>query len=140
MRPPKHRINQGKERLTKELATARRIAPEMQKIHAERKRQIEEEGWTPEHDAQHDGGEMLRAAVLYYAHAKDEPMTLREDGAPIGWPWEAKSWKPKDRERDLVRAGALCLAERERLRRIRGSYCGHVDQKLLLIVEALALP
>lgn len=114
------------------------------KIHAERRRQIEIEGWTPEHDDTHSDGEMLRAAVLYYAHAKlgpdDPPLTLREDGAPLGWPWDSQWWNPKDRERDLVRAGALCLAERERLRRIKGSYRGHVHQKLMLIVDAIAEP
>lgn len=114
----------------------------IQKIHAERKRQIDVEGWTPEHDDTHTDGAMLRAAVLYYSQAKlgpdDPPLTLRDDGAPLGWPWEAPSWKPKDRVSNLVRAGALCLAERERLRRIKGSYRGHVDQKLSLIVEALA--
>jgi hypothetical protein len=113
----------------------------IQKIQAERKRQIEVEGWTPEHDDAHSDGELLRAAAFYYSNAKrspdDPPLTLRPDGAPLGWPWDASWWKPKDRERDLVRAGALCLAERERLRRIKGSYRGHVDQKLSLIVEAL---
>ena len=111
----------------------------IQKINAERKRQIDVEGWTSEHDDTHDQGEMLHAAMLYYAFAKLGPddMTLRADGAPIGWPWDASCWKPKDRERNLVRAGALCLAERDRLRRIKGSY-RHIDQKLALIVEALA--
>jgi hypothetical protein len=112
-----------------------------QKIHAERKRQIDVEGWTPEHDDTHSDGEMLRAAALYYSHAKlrpdDPPLTLKVDGAPLGWPWHASWWKPKDKERDLIRAGALCLAERDRLRRVKGSYRGHVDQKLFLIAEAL---
>ena len=120
-----------------DAAVARSKMTPIQKITAERKRQIEVEGWTPEHDDEHKDGEMLRAATLYYAHSKGEPMTLRSDGAPVGWPWDASWWNPKDRERDLVRAGALCLAERERLRRIKGTYRGHVDQKLSLIVQAL---
>ena len=109
-------------------------------ISMERRRQIEVEGWTSEHDDEHKDGEMLKAATLYYVHAKGEPLTFRADGAPVGWPWEAQWWKPKDRVRDLVRAGALCLAERERLRRIKGSYTGHVNQKLSLIVQALETP
>lgn len=112
----------------------------IQKIHAERKRQIEEEGWTPEHDDTHAEGEMLRAAVLYYSFTKlgpdDPPLTTKPDGAPVGWPWDASWWKPKDPARNLVRAGALCLAERERLRR-KGSYAGHVNHKLSQIVQAL---
>lgn len=36
-------------------------------IAAERRRQIEAEGWTPEHDDQHDEAEMARAAALIVA-------------------------------------------------------------------------
>lgn len=107
-------------------------------IHDERQRQIDQEGWTPAHDDTHENGEMLTAAVLYYHSAKGTLTTLRRgDGAPLGWPWDAEWWKPKSPQRDLERAGALCLAEKERLRRIRGSYRQHVDQKFKLIVKAL---
>lgn len=127
---------------TYDAAVRRSRMTPLQKIHAERKRQIEVEGWTAEHDDTHSDGAMLRAAVLYYSHAKlgpdDPPLTLKADGAPVGWPWDASWWKPKGKERGLVRAGALCLAERERLRRIRGAYRGHVDQKLSLIIQALS--
>lgn len=124
----------------------------IQEIHAERKRQIDVEGWTAEHDDQHADGEMLTAATLYYAHALGRWPMMRDDGAPLGWPWDAQWWKPKDRHRDLVRAGALCLAERERIRRLferrfnmecspevlqRKPFTGHVDHKLGLIVSAL---
>lgn len=125
----------------------------IQKIHAERKRQIEVESWTPEHDDCHDSGEMLTAAVIYFQYAIGNELSFRADGAPMGWPWEAQWWKPKDRERNLVRAGALCLAERERIRRRAERFrvsvhsermkaknrplVGHVDQKLALIVDAL---
>lgn len=120
----------------------------MQEIHMERHRQIEVEGWTIEHDDAHADGEMLRAAVLYYLHAAKPEFfpSLRPDGAPLGWPWEARWWKPKDPHRDLIRAGALCLAERERLRRTKRTihwtdastpYVGHVEQKLSQIVDAI---
>lgn len=33
------------------------------------------------------------------------------------WPWDAKWWKPKNTRRDLVRAGALIVAELERMDR-----------------------
>lgn len=36
---------------------------------------------------------------------------------PRGWPWGSSWWKPKDPRRDLVRAGALILAEIERIDR-----------------------
>ncbi len=113
-------------------------------IAAERKRQIEDEGWTPEHDDQHGDGEMLTAAVIYYQSSgalkilgEPVPLAMRADGAPLGWPWDAEWWRPKSPKRDLVRAGALCLAERERLRR-KKAWFGHVDQKLDLIIAALS--
>lgn len=113
----------------------------VEEIQAERRRHFSEEGWTPEHDDQHADGELLRAAVMYYQHAAhpEMPLTMRSDGAPLGWPWEPEWWKPKDRHRDLVRAGALCLAEADRLRRRgrSGIEITHVNQKLDLIVAAL---
>lgn len=115
----------------------------------ERKRQIEREGWTPEHDDGHDDGELLRAAVIYLHHASPPHyhgeailLTYDPNGVPMGWPWEPRWWKPKDRLRDLARAGALCLAERDRIERRaqrKGlhAYTGHVMFKYDLVVSAL---
>lgn len=83
----------------------------------------------------------MSAAIAYYMHAKmgRDPVVLRADGAPLGWPWEAKWWKPKSPSRDLERAGALVQAERARLlRQNHAAYVGHCDQKFNLIVDALA--
>ena len=77
---------------------------------AERRRQIEVEGWTPAHDDEHKNGEMARAASCYAVGA---PAFMAWDL----WPWDRKWWKPGDRRRDLVKAGALILAEIERLDR-----------------------
>lgn len=74
-------------------------------IAAERQRQIDEEGWTPEHDDTHAQGEMASAAACYCLG------TLRY------WPWAPAWWKPKGRRRDLIRAAALIVAEIERLDR-----------------------
>jgi hypothetical protein len=77
-------------------------------IAAERKRQIDVEGWTAEHDSHHSVLQLSAAAAAYVmAEGPDAVM-------PQGWPWDAKSWKPKDRERNLVRAGALYLAAADR--------------------------
>lgn len=80
-------------------------------IVAERQRQIEREGWTPEHDDHHSDGEMY-AAALCYLRANDPAK-----GPSNLWPWEHKWWKPKDRLSNLVRAGALLMAERDRYNR-----------------------
>lgn len=80
----------------------------------ERRRQVKEEGWTPEHDDQHGAGELAAAAASYALHAGD---TKPRGFAPAWWPWDVKWWKPRDRRRDLVKAAALLLAEIERLDR-----------------------
>jgi hypothetical protein len=93
-------------------------------IAAERRRQVEVEGWSAEHDAEHSLGEMADAAACYAATfrvfkaeeavGRDyEPYTQYVDG----WPWDDEWWKPKDRRRDLIRAAALIVAEIERLDR-----------------------
>jgi len=106
-------------------------------IRAERQRQIDDEGWTAEHDDRHDDGALLRAAVFYLHHGTDRfPSQTQADGSPMGWPWEAKWWKPKDRKSNLIRAGALCLAEKDRLRRAR-AIVSHIDHKYRLCVSAL---
>lgn len=78
-------------------------------IAAERRRQIEEEGWTPQHDERHSNGELALAAAAYVVpdHLADIRTYL--------WPWEPEWYKPKDRLSDLIKAGALIAAEIDRL-------------------------
>lgn len=111
----------------------------MEAIQAERRRQIEQERWTPEHDDKHGDGELLSVAVMYYlAAAHPEWLVYRSDGAPVGWMWDRRWWKPKDRSRNLIRAGALAQAEKDRLlRRNPKAYVGHCDQKIEMIACAL---
>ena len=102
-----------------------------QDVLAERRRQIEAEGWTPEHDDEHDAGELACAAAAYALDAGDKLNPYSQgDGSgkpPDFWPWhggrprEARWWKPSDPRRNLVKAGALILAEIERLDRMGGS-------------------
>lgn len=77
---------------------------------AERQRQISAEGWTPEHDDEHLPGELSLAAASYVC--ADEG-----DAPPAIWPWDWSWWKPRDRRRNLVKSGALVLAELERVDR-----------------------
>lgn len=95
----------------------------------ERDRQQHEEGWTPEHDDSHAPGAMSRAAACY-AFASFHDAHYRDDGTPVGWPWEAAWWKPKDARSNLIRAAALITAEIERLDRAAAALSvddGHDD-------------
>jgi hypothetical protein len=88
-------------------------------IAEERKRQIEVEGWTTEHDAQHSAGEMAVAAACYavtglacvfkYNHQTKQNENL--------WPWDIKWYRPTpdNRIRELQKSGALIAAEIDRL-------------------------
>lgn len=91
----------------------------MVEIRSERARQIAIEGWTPEHDDAHPRGELLSAAMSYLEHVRQRA-NYRPDGLPMGWPWEDRWWKPTTPRRDLVKAGALALAENKREERIYG--------------------
>ncbi|WYK06475.1 hypothetical protein DWF04_016480 [Cereibacter sphaeroides f. sp. denitrificans] len=82
---------------------------------AERARQISAEGWTPEHDDTHQHGQIAGAALCYLA--EDIPHWARQQAHGCYWPWDASWWKPTDHRRNLVKAGALILAEIERLDR-----------------------
>ncbi len=86
--------------------------PVIDEIAAERRRQVEAEGWSHEHDDQHDEGEMAWAAACY-AIGRDAIGSLQTKL----WPWSREWWKPKDARRDLIRAAALIVAEIERLDR-----------------------
>ena len=95
-----------------------------QDVLAERRRQVEGEGWTPEHDDEHDPGELSAAGSAYALAAADElhPLSAGDGGfkskSPDSWPWAESWWKPgTDPRRMLVKAAALILAELERLDR-----------------------
>jgi hypothetical protein len=81
---------------------------------AERQRQISAEGWTPEHDDEHDDGRMAVAAAYYATY--DHQGKCKGWGR-ILWPWDEEWCKPKDDRSNLVRAGALVIAEIERIDR-----------------------
>ncbi|HFX0898492.1 TPA: hypothetical protein ACIDZK_001495 [Pseudomonas aeruginosa] len=88
-------------------------------VQAERRRQVEAEGWTPEHDDLYCAAELPRAAAAYILKGAN-------DEAPAIWPFVAKWWKPRDARSNYVRAGALILAEIERLDRAApGKEVGH---------------
>lgn len=101
-------------------------------IASERHRHVFTEGWTPEHDDEHDAGELAAAGAAYALAAADmlNPHSQGDGGyceqAPDCWPWSPNWWKPLpgsawgDRIRELVKAGSLIVAEIERIQRAQG--------------------
>ncbi|MEY1592661.1 hypothetical protein AB3K92_27985 [Burkholderia sp. Bmkn7] len=91
-------------------------------VRAERRRQITEKGWTVEHDDEHACGEIAALAAYYAmpAGVRDWPAADTGYGATFGQGILPEGWSAKigdDRRRELVKAGALILAEIERLDR-----------------------
>lgn len=91
-------------------------------IAEERQRQINVEGWTPEHDAEHTD-ESIACAAACYATPPSERDELGWCGqqtftkTPSLWKWHITWWKPtpENRIRELQKAGALIAAEIDRL-------------------------
>lgn len=92
----------------------------MQRIAAERRRQIEVEGWTETHDDQHDWCQLPLAAVAYAMEstAEQRDTNIIEKVVELVWPFGDEWWKPSpDPIRNLEKAGALIAAEIDRLQR-----------------------
>jgi hypothetical protein len=68
-------------------------------IAAERKRQIESEGWSAKHDDEHCYGELALAAATYATPERYRAMTQDSygDPKPSLWPfrWWPSWWKPR---------------------------------------------
>ena len=97
----------------------------LEEIGRERLRQVAEEGHSAEHDdARNCRGDLADAAACYAAVNSDVGIWY-EDAAPDSgvfrplWPW-ADEWNKKrahGRKKQLIIAGALIIAELERLER-----------------------
>lgn len=110
-------------------------ADAIDRIAAERLRQINGEGWTVEHDDEHAGGEIALAAAAYALAASNNDVAFSGLGkAPFRaernfgstslryfvWPWDKDWFKPTTTERDLEKSGALVVAEMARCSRRAG--------------------
>jgi hypothetical protein len=89
---------------------------------AERRRQVDQEGYAPEHDEEHKCGEIAAYAAFFALppDARAWPATETGYGDTFGEAIVPHDWpipKDGDRRRELVKAGALILAEIERLDR-----------------------
>lgn len=82
------------------------LSPAALSMVAERRRQVDIEGFTAEHDDNHAPGEIATAGCCYVLNAFNPSAS-----PPALWPWEAKWWKPQGFWRDLVRGASLILAE-----------------------------
>jgi hypothetical protein len=94
-------------------------------IKEERDRQINEKGWTAEHDdSENVRGELSMSGSMYAQHASYQckhPYAHISHDIPYDWPdgWSGEWWNPSiDPIRNLTRAGALIAAEIDRLQRI----------------------
>lgn len=81
-------------------------------IRAERNRQINDKGWTAEHDDGHSRGELSAAAACYALGSKLSPEEFE-----MLWPWHGQDWNPGIDRCNLIKAAALIVAEIERLDR-----------------------
>ncbi len=106
------RAAQGRDK-NAELAEAYGLGDALTRIRSERTRQVEEKGWDAAHDDQHTDGSLAFAACNYAMPERCRDLVARV------WPWDATWWNPTpgDRVRELTKAGALIVAEIERIRR-----------------------
>jgi len=112
----------AQERVTTYLSTKDLKMNGIELIAKERQRQIEEEGWSANHDDLHSNFQLSKAAIAYLNPSNSDH--VREF-----WPWDWKWWKPARASmdvpydvaqiRNLVKAGALIAAEIDRLQRLK---------------------
>lgn len=132
----KHDLLCGDEKCTCDQKPSRELAPvagsrnfmkAVELIKAERERQISEEGYSVQHDDMHNGHQIAMAAATYAWPGMRKITTHISDDCggcsvildrSVLWPWQALAYKPeRERLRELVKAGALIVAEIERLQR-----------------------
>lgn len=84
---------------------------------AERIEQIDQHGFTPDHDLGHHPGELALAAASYLNSAIDQLFHKPREPVrqPATWPWEGEAWRPGDARRNLVKAIAIAWATIDRL-------------------------
>lgn len=106
----------------------------LKEISKERQRQIEKEGYSQSHDDEHGDGSIADAAACYAATSDFlfQPVAVSEAGARITdvWPWHPDSNKKQNhsRKRQLVMAGAMILAELERIERAESTVLPRAKQ------------
>lgn len=92
---------------------------------AERQRQVTAEGMTHLNDDAYYENQLSQAAGCYAMHAFNNG---QRNFVPACWPWDESWWKLTTPRRNLVKAGALILAEIERLDRATGAPAVQAEQ------------
>lgn len=105
-------------------------------IYKERRAQIYREAFVPQSDDKYTRGQLAIAAHCYTDFALEQIEGKNPDPSiiPDQWIWDKKWWKPSTPERNLVKAGALLLAEHERLERY---YAGAIPSNVQLYHEQI---
>jgi hypothetical protein len=106
------------------ITSGKKTSLALEEILVERLRQINSEGWSEEHDDEHREGELAMAAACYATWPKELAFRVSDamDGTPGYerlWPWD-REWDKRekhDQKKRLAIAGALIVAELERLMR-----------------------
>ncbi len=93
----------------------------------ERTKQIIELGFDYKHDREHNGDQLLRAAICYLIHAYHNSRITELTKStfweywPMSWS-KNKKWKPKTKMENLVTAGALIAAEIDRMNVVQNEH------------------
>jgi hypothetical protein len=124
-------INAGLQHIHQKQPNKKYMQTGVELIEQERLRQIAFEGYTKDHDAQHESGELTFAAVCYATpfvlyEKKEYANSIQFEKASIDWnldlPYDGNVLKDNRslgniyRIKQLVKAGALIAAEIDRLK------------------------
>jgi len=83
---------------------------------AERLNQVEQHGFTLEHDLGHSPEALARAAESYALTAQRQLMGAADAmQQPSIWPFERESWNPRDARTNAIKAAAIMWALADRL-------------------------
>jgi hypothetical protein len=92
----------------------------LEAVLAERIRQMEAEGWSPDWDDRERRRGQLASAAASYAlsvaqkavvHARTGSLDVKPSAPHAAWPFPMLAWKPASMRRMAVKANALLLAE-----------------------------
>lgn len=125
---PLHAPTDVERAMEAEIAELRGARPALEQtlaardVLAERRRQVDREGYNHRYDNSHVLGELGAYAAFYAMPPAAREWPATETGCGATWgeaivPWNWSAPKPGDRRHELVKAGALILAEIERLDR-----------------------